>query len=310
MRQIPSHRIIDNLRRLARLDRSGHVGRHRQVVARLVWPTRAVVRRVSRSGTALAASALACLAFATVADHSGRTGALNATSAVWPAPVNNRPADFGQLPAAAAAAVTQGRALDSAILTDAAQEAAQQAEATRQAEEQAAAERAAAEQAAAEQAAREEAARKATNPTPVAGLNQTQMNNAWKIVQAGQALGLPKRAFVIAVATSMQECNLYNLASTRIPESYNYNPEGSGSDHDSVGLFQQRPSAGWGSVANLMDPTYAATAFYNALVKIPGWETMALTWAAQRVQVSAYPTAYAKHEARAQEVVDALVPSA
>jgi hypothetical protein len=133
------------------------------------------------------------------------------------------------------------------------------------------------------------------------------MNNAKRIVQAGQAMGLPKRAFVIAVATSMQECNLYNLASSVLPESYNYPNEGSGSDHDSVGLFQQRPSSGWGSVAQIMDPGYAATAFYRVLVTVPGWDSMALTYAAQRVQVSAYPEAYAKHEARAQAVVDALV---
>jgi hypothetical protein len=142
----------------------------------------------------------------------------------------------------------------------------------------------------------------------VAGLDQAQMNNAKKIVQAGQELGLSKRAFVIAVATSMQECNLYNLASTRIPSSYDYPNEGSGSDHDSIGLFQQRPSSGWGSVAEIMDPNYAAKAFYKVLVNVPGWDGMALTYAAQRVQVSAFPEAYAKHEARAQAVVDALVP--
>jgi hypothetical protein len=144
-------------------------------------------------------------------------------------------------------------------------------------------------------------------PTPVAGLDQVQMNNALTIVRTGQAMGLPERAFVIAVATAMQESQLRNLASTRIPESYQYNPEGEGSDHDSVGLFQQRPSAGWGAVSQLMDPTYAATAFYRALLRVPGWETMELTWAAQRVQVSAFPYAYAKHEARAQQVVDALL---
>jgi hypothetical protein len=145
-------------------------------------------------------------------------------------------------------------------------------------------------------------------PVPVADLNQTQMNNAKAIVDAGAAMGLPKRAYVIAVATSLQESQLYNLASTRIPESYNYNAEGSGSDHDSVGLFQQRPSSGWGRVPDLMNPTYAAQAFYTALVRVPGWENMALTAAAQRVQVSAYPNHYAKHEARAQAIVDALVP--
>ncbi len=148
--------------------------------------------------------------------------------------------------------------------------------------------------------------KKPTPPKPVAGLNQIQMNNAQRIVQAGQKLKLPKRAYVIAIATAMQESTLRNLASDRIPESKRYPHEGSGRDHDSVGLFQQRPSAGWGSVKNLMTPSYAATAFYKALRTVPGWHTMAVTLAAQRVQVSAYPYAYAKHEAMAKKVVDAL----
>ncbi len=160
---------------------------------------------------------------------------------------------------------------------------------------------------AAEEARKAEEARLSL-PTAVAGLSPPQMDNARRIVEAGRAMGLPKRAFVIAIATSMQECNLYNLASTRLPESYQYPNQGSGSDHDSVGLFQQRPSSGWGTVAQIMDPQYAATAFYRVLVTVPGWDTMELTYAAQRVQVSAFPTAYAKHEARAQAVVDALVP--
>jgi len=150
------------------------------------------------------------------------------------------------------------------------------------------------------------AAKKPAPPKPVAGLNQKQMNNAQRIVAAGQKLGLPKRAYVIAVATAMQESQLLNLASTAIPESRRYAPEGSGSDHDSVGLFQQRPSAGWGSVKNLMTPSYSATAFYKALRNVSGWQKMALTYAAQAVQVSAYPEAYAKHEWRAKKVVDAL----
>jgi hypothetical protein len=143
-------------------------------------------------------------------------------------------------------------------------------------------------------------------PVPVAGLTQTQMNNAAAIVAAGKSMGLPKRAYVIAVATALQESNLLNLASTALPESFSYPNEGTGSDHDSVGLFQQRPSAGWGTVAQLMTPDYAAKAFYQVLVQIPGWDTMALTVAAQSVQLSAYPDAYASHEATAQTIVDAL----
>lgn len=143
-------------------------------------------------------------------------------------------------------------------------------------------------------------------PKPVAGLTQIQMNNAAHIVAAGKALGLPKRAFVLAIACALQESNLYNLASTALPESFNYPNEGSGSDHDSVGLFQQRPSSGWGTVRNLMKPDYAAKAFYRALILIPGWSTMSLTLAIQAVQISAYPYAYAPHESRAITIVNAL----
>jgi hypothetical protein len=143
-------------------------------------------------------------------------------------------------------------------------------------------------------------------PTPVAGLNQTQMNNAYAIVRTGQGMRLPKRAYVIAVATAMQESRLFNLASDVIPESLRYPHEGTGSDHDSVGLFQQRPSSGWGSVHNLMRPSYAATQFYRALLEVPGWQGLPLTLAAQAVQGSAFPDAYAVHEWGAQKVVDAL----
>jgi hypothetical protein len=143
-------------------------------------------------------------------------------------------------------------------------------------------------------------------PTPVAGLTQIQMNHAREIVAAGQSLGLSKRAYVLAVACSLQESLLLNLASTALPESYNYPNDGSGSDYDSVGLFQQRTSAGWGSVQDLMTPDYAAKAFYLKLIQIPGWDTMDLSYAVQSVQSSAFPDAYAQHEARAQTIVDAL----
>ena len=155
-------------------------------------------------------------------------------------------------------------------------------------------------------AARAAAARQAANPRPVAGLSQVQMNNAKAIVDAGRALKMPPRGLVIAVATAMQESTLLNRASEVLPESYRYPHQGTGSDHDSVGLFQQRPSSGWGSVRNLMVPRYAATQFYLALRNVPGWQGMSLTWAAQSVQVSAYPYAYAPHEQRAAAVVAAL----
>ncbi len=145
------------------------------------------------------------------------------------------------------------------------------------------------------------------HPRPVAGLDQRQMDNAKVIVDVGRAMKLPRQAFVIAVATAMQESNLYNLASDVLPESFDYPNQGSGSDHDSIGLFQQRPSSGWGTIAQIMTPSYAARAFYTALQEVPGWADMSLTAAAQAVQVSAFPDAYAQHEDRATTVVAALV---
>jgi hypothetical protein len=133
------------------------------------------------------------------------------------------------------------------------------------------------------------------------------MNNAKAIVWTGVDMGMPRRALIIAVATAMQESNLLNRASEVVPESKLYPHQGTGWDHDSVGLFQQRPSAGWGPVRKLMDPAYASQQFYRALMRVPGWENMRLTEAAQAVQVSAFPEHYAKHEHRATIVVDALI---
>ncbi|MEU7614998.1 hypothetical protein AB0B27_02620 [Micromonospora rifamycinica] len=141
---------------------------------------------------------------------------------------------------------------------------------------------------------------------PVAGLGQLQTDNATVIVDVGVDLGVPRRGLIVAVATAMQESDLRNLASDVLPESYDHPHQGSGSDHDSVGLFQQRPSSGWGTVAQLMRPAYAARAFYSALARIPGWQELSVTAAAQAVQVSAHPGAYARHEQRATTVVDAL----
>ncbi|MEV6815023.1 hypothetical protein [Micromonospora sp. NPDC051296] len=147
---------------------------------------------------------------------------------------------------------------------------------------------------------------KPSPPKPVAGLTQAQMNNAKVIVDVGVDLKLPRQGLVIAVATAMQESTLLNYASGVLPESQDYPHQAIGWDHDSVGLFQQRPSSGWGTVRDLMRPAYAAQAFYEALLEIPGWQEMSLTLAAQAVQISAYPYAYAQHEERAATVVAAL----
>jgi hypothetical protein len=144
------------------------------------------------------------------------------------------------------------------------------------------------------------------NPPPAAGLTQTQMNHAKTIVQVGKQLKLPERAYVIAVATSMQETHLYNLANAWLPSSLQLTNDGTGYDHDSVGLFQQRPASGWGSVPELMDPATSARKFYQALMQVPGWDKLPVTVAAQLVQGSAFPTAYAQHQTRAEIVVSRL----
>ncbi|MEU1396277.1 peptidase M23 [Micromonospora zamorensis] len=157
--------------------------------------------------------------------------------------------------------------------------------------------------------ARKAAPARPTDPAPVAGLDEDQMENAEAIVRAGRKMGVPRRGLVIAVATAMQESNLYNVASGVLPESQDYPHQGVGWDHDSVGLFQQRSSSGWGPVGRLMDPEFATRQFLAALEQVPGWQRMRLTDAAQAVQVSAYPEHYQQHEWRATRVVDAIVPA-
>jgi murein DD-endopeptidase MepM/ murein hydrolase activator NlpD len=127
----------------------------------------------------------------------------------------------------------------------------------------------------------------------------TQMHNAAVIINVGAQMGVPPRGWVIAVATAMQESRLSNLPHL-----------GANNDHDSVGLFQQRPSQGWGTPAQLQDPEYTSRKFYEKLLAVPGWQQMPLTDAAQRVQRSAFPDAYAKHEAIATRIVNALTDGA
>ncbi|WP_433618190.1 hypothetical protein ACQP2P_20345 [Dactylosporangium sp. CA-139114] len=139
---------------------------------------------------------------------------------------------------------------------------------------------------------------------PIGGLSQAEMNNAVTIIRTGQQMGLPSRAFVVALSTALQESHLHNLANSNVPESLNLPNEGVGSDHDSVGLFQQRPN--WGTVEELMNPAESARRFYNALMEVSGWQQMDVTVAAQTVQVSAFPDAYAQWQSLAEQVVTAV----
>ncbi|MFX0591304.1 M23 family metallopeptidase [Melissospora conviva] len=133
----------------------------------------------------------------------------------------------------------------------------------------------------------------------VPGYGDNQLRNAAIIIRTGAELEVAPRGWVIAVATAMQESTLVNLGHL-----------GQINDHDSIGLFQQRPSQGWGTPAQLQDPVYSSTKFYRKLLTIPGWETLPLTEAAQAVQISAYPDAYAKHETTAELIVNTLASGA
>ncbi len=126
-----------------------------------------------------------------------------------------------------------------------------------------------------------------------ADLTINQVRNARTIIAIVHKKKLPKRAAVIAVATAMQESSLRNLH---------------WGDRDSQGLFQQRPSSGWGTPAQVTDPQYATSKFLAELQRIPRWKTRPLTEAAQTVQRSAYPNAYARWEPLAKGLVNAMLP--
>jgi len=123
-------------------------------------------------------------------------------------------------------------------------------------------------------------------------LDADQMANAATIAAIGARQGLPERAVIVALATALQESKLRNL---------------SGGDRDSVGLFQQRPSMGWGKATQISNPRYASTRFYRALAKVDGWEKLKVTDAAQRVQRSAYPKAYQQWADEAAVLTRALM---
>lgn len=125
-------------------------------------------------------------------------------------------------------------------------------------------------------------------------LDVEQASHAATIAAVAHARGLSQRAVTIALATAIQESKLRNL-------TYG--------DRDSLGLFQQRPSEGWGTVAQVRDPVYASEKFYDALEKVPGYLDLPVTVAAQRVQHSDYPAAYARHEDMAATLAAALTGS-
>ncbi|WP_373297759.1 hypothetical protein [Streptomyces lavendofoliae] len=118
-----------------------------------------------------------------------------------------------------------------------------------------------------------------------------QASNAATISVVGTSRGMPERAVTIALATALQESALRNIRY---------------GDRDSLGLFQQRPSQGWGTREQILDPVFSAGKFYDHLAEVPGYSRLPLTVAAQRVQRSGFPQAYAKHEPDASLLAAAL----
>jgi hypothetical protein len=124
--------------------------------------------------------------------------------------------------------------------------------------------------------------------------NASQLRNARTIVTVARQMHLPPRAAVIAIAAAEQESKLNNMR---------------GGDLDSAGLFQMRPSAGWGSYRQVTDPAYASRKFYRVLLaKVPNWQRVPVTVAAQTVEVSAFGWAYARWEQSSAELVDRFWP--
>ncbi|WP_405852433.1 C40 family peptidase [Streptomyces sp. NBC_00090] len=121
-----------------------------------------------------------------------------------------------------------------------------------------------------------------------------QIPNARTIQATGVAMKVPARGQIVALATALQESGLRNL---------DYG------DRDSLGLFQQRPSQGWGTAQQVRDPVHASTKFYESLLQVSGWQSMTVTQAAQAVQKSGFPDAYAKWEPLATALQKAIATS-
>lgn len=148
-------------------------------------------------------------------------------------------------------------------------------------------------------------------------LTPRQESIARTYIAVGKQLGISRSGQIIAIMMALQESSLRMLANPSVPASLHFSNDGVGRDHDSIGSAQQRPAAGWGTVEQLMNPSYNARAFYGGpsgpnrgsprgLLDIPGWQAMDKGLAAQAVQVSAFPELYARWEPAATAIVAAL----
>jgi len=131
--------------------------------------------------------------------------------------------------------------------------------------------------------------------TNAVSLDTQQASIAATIAGVAADEKLPARAVTVAYATAMQESKLHNL---------DYG------DRDSIGVFQQRPSEGWGTTAELQDPVYATSAFFRALTKVPNWSAIPVDQAAQAVQHSADGSAYSQYDLMARSMAIAFTGQA
>lgn len=154
-------------------------------------------------------------------------------------------------------------------------------------------------------------------------LNQAQMKHAATIVRIGSRIpGVGRNGVLVALTAALAESGLRMLTNVETyPDSGEFANDGDGSDHDSLGMFQMRPSAGWGSVRDLMDPAYQAKAFFGGgsgpnsgsprgLLDIRGWERLSKGAAAQVVEVSAYPDRYRRFVPVAEKILQSLTRAA
>lgn len=149
-------------------------------------------------------------------------------------------------------------------------------------------------------------------------LSHTQLERAAAILATGNSENIDANGQVIALTAALTESSLRVLANTSAyPDSATYPHDGDGSDHDSLGLFQMRPSTGWGTVANLMDPIWSSRAFYGGpdgpnhgspagLLDVPNWQTLSLGAAAQAVEISQYPGRYVNYQPVAEKIASTL----
>lgn len=157
----------------------------------------------------------------------------------------------------------------------------------------------------------------------VVQLDRVQLGHAATIIATGSTTeGVGRDGVLVALMAALTESKVRMLANPgAYPDSTTYPHDGTGQDHDSLGLFQMRPAAGWGTVAQLMDPAYQAAAFFGGptgpnhgsprgLLDIPGWQQLSKGAAAQAVEVSAFPDRYAQYEPVARAILDKLTASA